>query len=224
MRRRFFVLLAASGSLAGCTATPSAAASPSPRPAVADDYWWFRLEHDLGQGFCFTWVRGLIPRQVQQRLGGTELERVYWQQLVGSGDGPREPAGRYYIGVGKVGDWSLIVEDHGDLGATDRFALPLSVGTTLVSHCRAADGHGRFLLAVDSVVQLDFDPRAPGKLRGERAGELAPQVTAAGFGDGSNSYRSMEAAFALAERLTGVSMTQDLLRNNTYLLTTVPRT
>jgi hypothetical protein len=223
VRRRSFVLLAAAGSLAGCTATPSAAALPSPRPAVADDYWWFKLERDLSKGFCFTWVRGLTPKQVRQRLGGTELERVYWQQLVGSGDGPREPADVYYLGIGRVGDWSLIVEDHGDLGATERFALPLSSGTMLVSHCRAADGHARFLLAEDSAIQLDFDPRTPAMLRGTRAFELAPQVTAVGFGAGDDSYTSMEATFALAERLTGIAMTQELLSQNTYLLTTVPR-
>ena len=223
MRRRSILLLAAAGSLAGCTATPSAAALPSPRNAVADDYWWFRLERDLVKGFCFTWVRDLTSKEVQRRLGGTELERVYWQQLVGSGDGPRVPYDRFFIGVGRVQNWVLIVEDNGDLGATDRLVLPLSAGTTLLSHYRTADGHGRFLLVEDGEVQLDFDPLEPGKLTGLRATELAPLLTAVGFAPRIDSSTSIGAAFALTERLTGIPMTQELLQQNTYLLTTVPR-
>ncbi len=227
MRRRSFVLLAAAGALAGCTSrgsgTPGSAGAAS-RDAVADDYWWFTLEPDLSKGFCFTWVRGRTPNQVLKRLGGIELERIGWQQLVGSGDGERLPGDRYFIGVARVDDWSLIVEDHGDLGVTDRLVLPLSLGTRVVSHYRAADGHGRFLLLDDAAIELDFDPTATGKLSGGRAVELAPMLTAAGFGLGDGPAAPVEASFALAERLTGIAMTKELLRTSTYLLTTVPRT
>jgi hypothetical protein len=213
--------------MAACTshgsATPADPVAAS-RLAVADDYWWFALEPDLSRGFCFTWVQGLNPKQVLKRLGGTELERVGWQQLVGSGDGERFPGDRYFIGVASVDDWSLIVEDHGDLGVTDRLVLPLSVGTRVVAHYRAADGHGRFLLLDDAVIELDFDPTAAGKLSGSRATELAPMLAAVGFGPGDGPAVPIEASFALAERLTGIAMTKELLRDRTYLLTTVPRT
>jgi hypothetical protein len=225
VRRRSFVLLLSAGALAACSprrsGTPAAAATP--RAAVADDYWWFALEPDLANGFCFTWVKELTPRQVLERLGGKELERVTWQQLVGSGDGPSDPADRYFLGVARVEGWSLIVEDAGDLGVTDRLVRPLSAGTTVVAYQRRPDGHGRFLLLQDGVVQLDLDPLEPATASGAQAAGLAAMVSSVGLGAGGDPKQHMAAAFALVERLTGSEMTKDLLRNHTYLLMSVPR-
>jgi len=226
VRRRSLLLLAAVGLLAGCSArrpAVAATAPPVPRNAVADDYSWFARDPDLTKGFCITWVRGLTPEQVLKRLGGQELERVGWQQLVGSGDGQRGRADRYFIGVARIGDWSLIVEDNGDLGVTDRLVGGLSLGTTVVANHHKQDGHGRFLMLRDASVELDFDPVTFPKRTGSRAEELAPTIAAAGFGAGDDPNQSMLAAFALAERLTGVAMTQELLRDHTYRLTSVPR-
>ena len=202
------------------------------RAATAEDYAWFAGVDDLAEGFCFTWVRGLTPEQVITLTGGTELERIAWEQLVGSGDGQEAGADRYFYGVAHVGDWALLVEDSGSFGTTDSRVRPLSRGTTLVSHYRARDGHGRLLVLEDEDVRLDFDPIEAEKITGRGAGSLAPIIDAAGFsyarrlrsGD-QTAYRKycMEAAFALTERLTGIGMTEDLLEKLTYLLTSVPR-
>jgi hypothetical protein len=230
VRRRSLVLLLATGSLAtgslaACSSrrsgTPAAAATP--RAAVADDYRWFTVEPDFGKGFCFTWVKGLTPRQVLARLNGDELERITWPQLVGAGDGPTGVTDRYYIGVTRVEGWALIVEDNGELGVDERLVRPLSRDTTVVTHQRGADGHGRFLLLQDGAVQLDFDPSTPAKTAGGRAAELRPMIASVGFGVGDDPARPIRAAFALAERLTGTTLTEELLRTSTYLFTEVPR-
>jgi uncharacterized protein DUF6461 len=243
--RRSLFFLVSVGALAGCgrrragvTTLPSpagsaaasssdaAASPPVGRAAVAADYRWFAAERDLTKGFCFTWVHGLGPQQVLDRLRGTELERVTWGQLVGSGDGQVAGADRFFFGVARVQDWSLIVEDAGALGVTDALARPLSAGTRLVSHYRGSDGRGRFLLLADQEVELDFDPLEPNRRAGSRARELAPILAAAGFGGvrGTDIAAGVatEAAFALAERITGIAMTLDLLTTKTYLLATVP--
>ncbi|GIM97190.1 DUF6461 domain-containing protein [Paractinoplanes toevensis] len=216
MRRRSLVLLLAAGALSACTprSTGTPAAAATPRDAVADDYRWFFPVPDFGQGYCFTWVRDLTPPQVIKRLGGRELERINWKQLVESGDGQQGTAYRYFIGITRVGDWSLIVEDNGDLGVTDRLVRPLSAGTTVVGHYRGADGHGRFLQLTDGRVELDFDPAAPAT--------VTAAMSAVGFAPGIDAGTSMAASFALAERLTGQQMTQSLLISSTYLLTNVP--
>lgn len=199
------------------------------RAAVADDYQWFAADTDLTKGFCFTWVQKLGPRQIIERLGATELERVGWRQLVGSGDGQLPGADRFFFGVSRADDdWSLIVEDAGALGATDALARPLSVGTRLVSHYQDRAGRGRFLLLADGETELDFDPIEPGKRAGRQAQELAPILEAAGFrgidGDPSRPpIVATEAAFALTERVTGIAMTPELLTTITYVLATVPR-
>jgi hypothetical protein len=187
---------------------------------------------DLAEGFCFTWVRGLTPEQVITSTGGKELERVAWEQLVGSGDGQETGADRYFYGVAHVGDWALLVEDSGSFGTTDSRVRPLSRGTTLVSHYRARDGHGRVLVFKDEDVRLDFDPIDAEKIAGRGADSLAPIIDAAGFAYAQRlrsgkqtAYRTycMEAAFALTERLTGIGITEELLQKLTYLLTSVLR-
>jgi hypothetical protein len=202
------------------------------RAATADDYRWFAGVDDLAEGFCFTWVRGLTPQQVIKATGGTELERIAWEQLVGSGDGQQAGADRYFFGIAHIGEWALLVEDNGSFGTTDSRVGPLSRGTTLVSHYRARDGHGRLLVLEDEDVRLDFDPIEAEKITGRAADALAPVIDAAGFSSAQRlrsgdqaAYRTycMEAAFALTERLTGVAMTEDLLEKLTYLLTSVLR-
>jgi hypothetical protein len=206
------------------------APAPVGRAAVADDYRWFAADTDLTKGFCFTWVQNLVPQQILDRLGATELERVGWRQLVGSGDGQLPGADRFFFGVARVDDWSLIVEDAGALGATDALARPLSAGTRLVSHYRDGAGRGRFLLLADQETELDFDPIEPGRRAGLQAQELAPILEAAGF-TGVNDTAAVArgpsavataAAFALTERVTGIAMTLELLTTRTYVLATVP--
>jgi uncharacterized protein DUF6461 len=202
------------------------------RPAVAADYGWFAGVEDLSEGFCFTWVRGLTPQQVIVRSGGKELERIGWEQLVGSGDGQAAGADRFFYGVAHVGEWALLVEDNGSFGTTDSEVRPLSRGTDLVSYYRGGDGRGRVLVLEDGSVRLDFDPVRAQKLGGWDVDTLAPVVDDAGFGAAhrlrggdQGEYRTycMEAAFAFVERVAGVAMTEDLLSKLTYLLTSVPR-
>lgn len=241
--------------LAGCQATgagaapressvpsalPSPSVSPSPSPslivgraAVAEDYRWFDGIEDLEDGFCFTWVRERTPQQVITDTGGKELERIGWNQLVGSGDGQQAGADRYFFGVAHVAEWSLLVEDGGTFGTTDSQVRPLSRGTTLISHYHARDGHGRLLVLDDETVRLDFDPAASDRLTGASATDLAPVIDAAGFTRARQlrptttqpTYQAycVAAAFALTERMTGVGMTEALLQTLTYLLTSVPR-
>jgi hypothetical protein len=210
---------------------PEPAVSVAGRAAVPGDYAWFAEIKDFGEGFCFTWVHGMTPAQVIKASGGKELERIGWEQLVGSGDGQDAGAGQYFYGVAHVGDWALLVEDGGAFGATESRVGPLSRGTTVVSHWRAADGHGRLLVLEDQAVRLDFDPVEPEKVGGRGAASLASVMEAAGFQEAQRlragdpaKYQQwcMEAAFALTERLTGVAMTRALLEKLTYLLTSVP--
>lgn len=227
VRRRGLLTLVVGGLLAGCgsrTDTPSrGAASPSVLPsevaavreAEAADYAWFSQVADLRKGFCFVWVRGVRPAQVLKRMGGKELERIGWRQMVGPGDGQRGAIEKLYFGVMRLDDeWSLVIEDNGTLGRADELLRPLSEGTTLVCVHKAADGSGRFLLMEDRVVQLDVDPGRPERRTGTRAAELASRLTVAGGG--------VTGALALAERLTGVRVSLGMLEERTYLFSEVP--
>ncbi|WP_240670493.1 DUF6461 domain-containing protein [Actinoplanes solisilvae] len=190
---------------------------------MAGDYGWFSQVGDLSKGFCFVWVLGVRPVQVLERMGADELERIGWQQLVGAGDGQRGVTDKRYFGVSRISDdWSLVVEDNGSLGRADELLRPLSVGTKVVVVHRDADGRGRFLLLEDQSVRLDFDPMSDGPRAGAAAAALNPTVEASGFDGAAEPARRTAAAFALAERLTGVRLDLEVLRGRTYLFSVVP--
>jgi hypothetical protein len=192
---------------------------------VAGDYRWFASNTDLSKGFSFVWVKGLETTEVLERLGGEELERVYWKQLVGSGDGHRGDAGRMFFGIARMSEtWVLVVEDNGTLGTTESLLRPLSRGTTVISHYRGANARSRLLLITDQAVDLDLDPLAGSPRAGGKAAELASTLTAVGFGESRDPAQGTAAAFALTERLTGVAMTEDLLNAKTYVLGWARRT
>ena len=178
---------------------------------------------DFAKGFSFVWVRDLTTRQVLDRLGGTELERVFWHQLVGPGDGQRGPAGQRFFGVARVEDWVLVVEENGTLGVSDPLLGRLSEQTTVISHYRGADGDEQMLVLTDGAVDLRFDPQSDAARTGRRAPELSAEITAAGFDATVGPESRTAAAFALTERLTGIAMTRALVEEKTYLLSTAPR-
>ena len=192
---------------------PSAAA----RAAVADDYRWFASNTDLSKGFSFVWVKGLETQEVLDRLGAKELERVYWKQLVGSGDGQRGHSRRLFFGVTRINaTWALAVEDNGSLGTMESLLRSLSTGTTVISHHRAPNGRGRLLMLTNQGVDLDFDPLTAPPRPARRTDELASVISAVGFGTSTDPAYCTAAAFALTERLTGVAMTEALLASKTY--------
>ncbi|MEU8816403.1 DUF6461 domain-containing protein [Actinoplanes sp. NPDC048796] len=223
MRRRNLLGLAALGLLAACNKhDPKPSAAAIRRQATAADYAWFDGVTDLDKGYCFVWVANTGTGQALERLKATELERVAWQQLVGAGDGQRVSGGKYFFGVAGIGTTSLIVEDNGTLGLADQLLSELSVGTTVVCDYHDPRGRSRFLVMADRVVELEFDPTADGRRLGTRAAELASVINAVGF-TAKNPKTSQAAAFALAERLTGVPLTLDLLKERTYLFSSTPR-
>jgi hypothetical protein len=157
-------------------------------------------------------------------LGAKELERIFWHQLVGSGDGQRGDADRLFFGVTRIDDdWVLVVEDSGTLGTTDRMLRPLSAGTTVISNYRAPTAQGRLLVLTDQRVDLDFNPLTGTPRRGARTAELASTIAAVGFGASNDPAHCTAAALALTERLTGIALTEQLLKSKTYLLSSAPR-
>lgn len=223
MKRRSTLLLALAG-LAGCSAPGTAVPRPSTPSSAVPNYHWPALEPALSSGFCFTLVRGLTPAQVAERLGGTELERVEWLRLVGGGDGERAGAGRFFIGVARVGDWSLIVEDNGALGVTQKAVSPLSLDGTVMVYRADSTGRGRLLVLRDEELVLDYDSEAPSRTGDARFAEFQPALQAAGLvGDATVTDPTASALEFLAEQ-TGVQLTRELLAERTYLLVTVPKT
>ncbi|MBU2669978.1 hypothetical protein KOI35_41380 [Actinoplanes bogorensis] len=189
---------------------------------MAGDYVWFEDVEDLRKGFCFVWVKGLTSSEVIERMGAKELERIGWQQMVGAGDGQRGAVEKYFFGVSRASDeWSLVIEDNGQLGLADDLLRPLSKGTTLVCLWKGSGGRVRYLELDDEVVQLDMDPSDVSRRTGNKAREMETTIDEVGLG-GDTDSDPVPGAFALAERVTGVRLSLEMLQERTYLFSATP--
>jgi hypothetical protein len=205
--------------------------------ATPDDYSWFSRERfpQLADAHCFTYVRGLTPEALVARLGVRveDCSPMTLDELIQySYSGFDE---RQSFGAVSIGDWVLLVEANGLLGITEEIIMPLSAGTRLVSHFYLEvkdmdyfhwieDGKIRFEFLYqdgyshwieDGKMQLQFLHQE--NYSEEMPDELAETMERIGDGD------PHEASFLLAERLTGITMTPQLLVESTYLCGGVPR-
>ncbi|MEV4224863.1 DUF6461 domain-containing protein [Nonomuraea sp. NPDC049725] len=198
----------------------------------AVDYLWFNDDRfpDLADSYCFTLVRDMTPELLMTRLGAQAAAspRKTLDELItasypdpgtfGTRDGK-------HFGTVSLGDWLLIVEVNGHLGVSRKTILPLSADTRLVSHSRNVNAVGYFYWVEDGEIRLFFDPLFPYSRHGSSPDELVEVMQRVGFdlaGDDSVSDNHDKAAFALAEHVTGVKLTPQLLEESTYLCGLVP--
>ncbi|MBK3520746.1 MULTISPECIES: DUF6461 domain-containing protein [Streptomyces] len=202
---------------------------------TAADYTWFEERFpDLAEAYCFTLVRGLRPAELLDRLAGRAepaltgayavVEAAF--DLARASDG-----GRQLLAMTSVGAWTLLIEPNGYTGVTEDRALPASAGTRWVSHFVNINGLDAFLWAEDTVRRLWFEPGFPDERWGTTPDELLDAMHGAGFrfgdaevaeddgvaeDDDPGTDLSAPAAFALAEHLTGVAVTPELLERTTF--------
>jgi hypothetical protein len=196
--------------------------------ATAADYAWFetRLDH-FAQAYCLTLARGLEPREFLTRIGARPLEPLTGLDALfePSMDAWDENGGaETLIGVttvtGDGGPWTLGVEVNGYLGVTPELVAPVSAGTMIVSHFSNINADSIFYWIEDGDIRLEFDPLlGPAYREGSTPDAVTDLMQAAGFDlteDGDNTENCTTAALALAERLTGVRLTPELLEQATY--------
>lgn len=194
--------------------------------ATAADYLWFgELFPELAEAYCFTLVHNLPPADVLTRLGGEAKPSLKGAtaivdaafEILDLSDNTWQ-----FIAVTTVGDWTLLIEPIGYLGVTEERALPASAGTRWVSHYVNINGVNRFLWAEDRVKRLTFEPGSPDYRWGTTPDALLDAMHHIGFQFGDEISDTAddldtEAAFALAEHLTGVRITPELLRDTTFI-------
>lgn len=198
--------------------------------ATAAEYAWVGdWLSEVSGAYCLTLARGLTPPDFLTRIGAVE------QAAPRRGLGPLAEASfdlwdshqgeQLLIGVIPVCDgWSLGLEINGHLGVTPDVIGPLSAGTRVVSHYRnnAVD---RFYYVEDTDVRLYFEPLFPADRDGSEPDALLAELSQAGFDlrEPDDDYELGDddlpaaSAFALAETLTGVRVTAELLESSSYL-------
>ncbi|MEV3926626.1 DUF6461 domain-containing protein [Actinomadura coerulea] len=192
--------------------------------ASAADYAWFRdyRRGSLYEMYCMTLVQGPGPAEVLARLGAEPQGELRGFDAFTDRDGEFQDGqdlyGDYmFVGAmsvcGHDGPWTLAVEINGTVGTDDRLMGPLSTGTRVVSHYRNINAVTLFHWWEDGELRTQFE--WPVHRSGSSPDALVQTMAEVGF-DLVEGSSDVAGNLALAEELTGVRITADLLDTSHY--------
>jgi hypothetical protein len=185
-----------------------------------DDYAWFR-DHWLYEMYCMTLVRGVTPAEFLSRVGAEPSDEAQGFRAFAQADGEFQAGQEAYgdnmfIGAtpvnGHDGPWTLAVEINGIVGTDRRLMSRASAGTRAVSHYRNVRALTIFQWWEDGDLRTTFEwPRV-------RSGSTPDALVEAMARVGFDLDRGIDvpAKVALAEELTGVRVTAELLEHASY--------
>ncbi|CAL9368899.1 hypothetical protein SUDANB37_00844 [Streptomyces sp. enrichment culture] len=196
---------------------------------TAADYRWLG-DHcpELIEAYCLTLVHAVSPEEALRRLRARAEGRVTGISALveAAAEAWKESGGdRHFVGVCAVDGWTLVVEPNGYLGSLDEAAGPLSRGTELVTHFRNVNAVDHFSRYVDGELRVHFEPLFPYARDGADPDGAVALMREVGFDlreDDGDLQATTEAAFALAERITGVRLTPGLLDGAEFRTGSVP--
>ncbi|MFD9502758.1 DUF6461 domain-containing protein [Streptomyces sp. NPDC060035] len=200
--------------------------------ATAADYGWIRSSsslfgYALDAGYTLTLVRGVSPDELLDVVeaeargvceGFDELTEQHMAVLDAYEDWPESFLAGAFTVRGEGGDWTLALEFGGDVGTRPRFMEALSAGTRAVSHSSNGGKPMHFFHWYENG-ELRTTFELPKARTGSTPDELNAVMSEVGLnpaGDQAPDVDGKAAVFALAERLTGVRVTEALLAEAEY--------
>ncbi|MEN3538738.1 DUF6461 domain-containing protein [Microbispora sp. ZYX-F-249] len=182
------------------------------------------VDNPLGDVFCVSFFHGLDPAEVAARLdsAGTPVRSMTFGELddevtefVEGTDGGH---GGGYVGVTRIGEWSVMIELCGWHTCLGENLARLSQGCEAVAVGRHDYAEHSFLYAVDGEIVTAFTPHASVNRWGSDPDRLKEPMRRVGLpltataGKAAWDVRwddALPKAFALAARITGVTLTAD---------------
>ncbi|NMO03840.1 hypothetical protein HH308_21745 [Gordonia sp. TBRC 11910] len=188
------------------------------------DFGWFAESFPgLDEcGYCLTLVSNVDADGLLSALGAHRIGDVTG---VGELNEPSYTAWDEYggdelvVGVATLDDgWAMMLEENGYLGITGTLMQPVSVGREIVAHYRNVDALDHFVWWRDGIDELSFEPLFATSRSGAQPDGLLDVMRDVGFrvddpDTAVTEFDHTAAAFALAERITGVTITADLLNS-----------
>lgn len=207
---------------------------------TAQDYAWIRsspvFRTALEGGYGLTLVRGVSPSDVLRAIGAepqgtcTGVDALI-EQHMDQRDATDYRDDSFIAGAftvpGTDGNWTLVLQFDGGVGMRPRFLEALSADGRAVAHSTNG-GAPIDLFHWYEAGELRTSFEWPTGRYGSTPDDLVPVMREIGFDltedeDGSGPSTDTKAAvLALAERLTGVRLTEELLKDAEYHLGLVP--
>ncbi|GAB3399294.1 hypothetical protein GCM10027515_05460 [Schumannella luteola] len=187
--------------------------------ASASDYRWF-LDYRLlvDYGYCAATVPGITPRRLLDLLEARgRATAPDLDSLIGASQDAFEIAtvDRQLVGVRAIGTATLLLQANGWVGVTDELMRPVIDDHEVAAHFLNVNGVDRFHWWSGRRERLAFEPlafSARHDLDDDVASETLAALTDAGFDlDDGDPDSPTASAWALAENLTGVRVTEDQL-------------
>ncbi|MEU9755864.1 DUF6461 domain-containing protein [Streptomyces althioticus] len=208
---------------------------------TAHDYAWIRTSPLFALmtewGYSLTLVRGSTPREVLDAMGAEPCGTgegvaglIDANQAHESDDHWDESYVAGAAGVrGERGDWTLVLGFDWGLGLSEACAEGLSRGGRVVAHSKnGGKPIDLFHWFEDGELRTTFE--SPRRREGSTPDDLIPLLRDVGlplslegeYDDSAPDVDRKAAVLALAERLTGVRVTESLLAEASYELGLVP--
>lgn len=168
-------------------------------PADDDPYAWT-------EGFVATvaLVKGCPPAQALEIIGADRATSVASAQEIREWVDEQEyPAYGTAIEAGVIGDWTFVLESGGYQATS--FAEQLSEGGEAVVIYQSVNADSSFQYARNGTVIRSFDPLLTHM---PQEGEPLPEEEGIAFPGEGDGLHPMRGSFLLAERLTGIRLTE----------------
>ena len=193
------------------------------------DYAWTKKVPELNNAFCVTFIRNATVPEVIDALPTVghpdqcdlttllSRSRESWEEI---GDN------NLLVGLVQHGDWVIMYENNGYVGATPELMQPLSVGREVVVHHGSENSY--FFWYVDGENRTWFETLFASQRNGSAPDELVPIMRQIGGFElepdepvKRTEFHDDEATFALCDSLTGLRLTPQLLRAATFTVVEV---
>ncbi len=182
-------------------------------PRVMGEHW---LDNVVAASLTFVRATSEQIAEVFTFAPGTQREMTF----NGAEDEQDHETGQFVVQVDHFGGWTVLIEPNGYLGAAASVLCALSrEGGTAVNMYWNVNDHMSFALAVDGKAVRSFDPTASDLPGIGNIGEPLLQEEGLAFGEASWDQPGGATAsmLALAERLTGVTITESWLLHQPHL-------
>ncbi|MEV7967384.1 DUF6461 domain-containing protein [Sphaerisporangium sp. NPDC088356] len=179
-----------------------------------DDVAWLAEDDGLGDLWCLTFVHGVSEVEALRRLGADQesIRPLTYDELIDEGLFPET------VLAGRVGDWTVLIEESGWTCTEADKAQALSAGTVTVAVLRHDYASDDFVYAVDGELVTYFNPKIPEWRHGSDPDRLNDLMREAGLdpddvaGTGAEAPSSVSGALLLAARLTGVVLLPEIVK------------